>query len=75
MALKAYKYKIEHMKFLSMRETFEDCVRYSNATIISIDSNSAVIEIPPGGNPSMRKVALNLFINRWQSCGFKLTKL
>jgi len=75
MALEVIKYKVEHNDFPSMRMAFNDCVRYSNATIAYIDSCvDAVIEVALR-NPSMRREALNLIINRWKSCGFKLTKM
>ena len=75
MAFKTLKYKVEHNEFLSMRRAFNDCVRYSSATIIYVDSGvDAIIEFT-FKNPSMRKEALNLYINRWESCGFKLTKV
>ncbi|MEW9079561.1 hypothetical protein [Terrisporobacter glycolicus] len=39
MALKAMKYKVKHNDFPSMRIAFNDCVRYSNATIVYNDSD------------------------------------
>lgn len=74
MALKSKRFKVEHDKFPLMQEVFQDNVRYCNGKVIRIDTESSIIEIPPSGNPSMRKEALNLYIKRWESCGFKLTK-
>lgn len=77
MAIKAKKYKVEHNNFEGMRGGFEDCIRYSKAKEIeySKENEYAIIEIPPSPNPSMRKAALELFIRRWESFGFRLTKL
>ena len=78
MAIKALKYNVECNDFLLMRMAFNDCIRYSQAKIIFIDYDTepiyAKIELIIK-NPSMRKEALNLMINRWESCGFKLTKV
>lgn len=68
MAVKSHKYKIEHNDFSSMQIAFNDCVRYSQAKILFIDAISATIEIPPSGNPSMRKEFLKLCVDRWESC-------
>ena len=75
MAARAYKCKVEHNNFLSMRDGFKDCVRYSKAKVLEESIDGAIIEIPPGGNPSMRKEGLKLYLHRWESFGFKLTKL
>lgn len=76
--MKALKYKVECNDFLAMRMAFDDCVRYSQSKINFIDYDSeqiyAEVEIPLK-NPSMRREAINLIINRWESCGFKLTKV
>jgi hypothetical protein len=61
-----------------MRRAFNDCVRYSQAEIDFIDYDAepiyAQIELTIK-NPSMRKEALSLMLNRWKSCGFELTKI
>lgn len=75
MAIKSHKFKVEHSNFRMMKGGFDDCVRYSQALVLEDSKESAVIEIPPVLNPSMRKEALNLYLHRWESFGFKLTKM
>lgn len=75
--MKSHKYKIEHGDFRKMKGGFDDCVRYCQAKEIEYSKEDAyaIIEIPPVGNPSMRKEGLKLYIKRWESFGFKLTKI
>lgn len=77
MSIKSKRFKVEHSNFKRMRGGFEDCIRYSLAKEIeySRENNYAIIEIPPVGNPSMRKEGLELYIKRWESFGFKLTEI
>lgn len=65
------RFLVKHENF--SENAFNDCVRYSKAKILFIDGQSASIEITPK-NPSMRKEFLKLCLDRWESCGFKLTK-
>lgn len=77
MSAKPKRFKVEHRYFKRMRGGFEDCIRYSQAKEIeySKKDNYAIIEIPPVGNPLMQKEGLELYIRRWESFGFKLTKI
>lgn len=77
MPVKSKRFKVEHDNFKKMRGGFEDCIRYSQAKEIeySRENDYAIIEIPPVGNPSMRKEGLQLYIKRWESFGFRLTKM
>lgn len=56
------RFRVKHELF--SENAFNDCVRYCKAKVLEKFIDGAIIEIPPAGNPSMRKEALRLFINR-----------
>lgn len=67
------RFRVKHENF--SEDAFNDCVRYCKAKILEKFIDGALIEIPPVGNPLMRKEGMNLYIHRWESFGFKVTNM
>lgn len=77
MKIKVIKFKVEHNNFIKMRGGFEDCLRYSQAKELKYlkGKGYAIIEFSSIGGSFPKKEILNLYIRRWESFGFKLTKI